>query len=705
MVTRSNRKDASSKDNVWCVDGNGQAYKYASGSLSSVQGAATLSWLSVATDGTVWGVDKTGTALLYEPGSWTPQLGASLSRISVGNASTVCAIGQDGTYYKRAAGAWTSCGSGFKDISVTSEGMAWGLDTNGRLFVSCIAIENVWHSTGWTLQLVLAGSLSNIRGTDENGQLVDLTNGKTLDLAEDEDNKQSVPVVLDDRGVPEPTGRTPRFDTEDPFDESQSTHLWIVKRGIQLASSEGPTGANFCELFQPDDIQGPGATNRFQLGLCMGLYEADFNSSYNDPHVFTTYASHFYNPVTEENWLGQLTPTALTRGCELWTQSLVAYGAGNNIQAGYCLGLALHYLTDLGQPHHAVNFTNIDPPFMWHGQFEKTVMKDQNQVAPPAEYTPVSLGAVPHDHFVNLAKASKELYDEYPVGPNPVWTGLTVLTAPSTLMDTLAVYQKGTQQILEPMLQNAVRSVSQFVVDWMKQAKGQPVYSPTGEPILLGLLAGSGHLVTKRSFQSTTADPWTAVTGNGTLGSVALLQDGRLLAADLDSGQLYTTIAVNANWQPVAQNNPPVQMVTVMPNGKILAVGTDGALWTKDTLDTAWSPLANSAGVVSVAVMQDGRLVGVGTGGDLFTKDTLTSVWKLAATTGGTGISVTVLHDGTFLLVNRDNQLYGMASLPVDSSGNPAPGSAVWTRLPDSGFEFIGVIEIPSNYVVTAAGQ
>ena len=243
---------------------------------------------------------------------------------------------------------------------------------------------------------------------------------------------------------------------------ARARHLWIVKRGVSMARNQGPSGQAFYDLFRPDDIQGRDAANRFQVGLCMGLYEADFKSLYNNRVVFPTYASHFYDPDTQLNWLGQAEPTALTMGRTLFAESLTAYHANNVILAGYKLGLALHYLTDVGQPQHAANFTNVDMPMGWHAGFEevrpgvprwrRTVRRlHSSATAPDQDRSRRSLRQSRESIEAALYRASNRTISRRArVSPGP---GLfTVEEAPS---------------ILAPMLQNAIRAVLYFVLDWI----------------------------------------------------------------------------------------------------------------------------------------------------------------------------------------------------------------------------------------------
>jgi hypothetical protein len=109
----------------------------------------------------------------------------------------------------------------------------------------------------------------------------------------------------------------------------------------------------------------------FKRTLLLALADADNAIIYND---LFTWVSHFYDPDTQTNYMGFTAPTALNsyvkyakrsrNTCDeldaarkngYSTEVLDKYCAN----AGYQLGLAMHFLTDMGQPMHAANFPNV----------------------------------------------------------------------------------------------------------------------------------------------------------------------------------------------------------------------------------------------------------------------------------------------------------------------------------------------------------
>ncbi len=120
-----------------------------------------------------------------------------------------------------------------------------------------------------------------------------------------------------------------------------------------------------------------------------------------------TYKSHFYNPNTGVNWMGESSPTAPTQGGLYFEQAREAYLAGDLAGAGYHLGLSLHYLTDLTQPMHAANYTWLNS-WLWgyHTGFEGYMLDYQRSLHPPTEYT-AGASVVPADYLKAVATTSR----------------------------------------------------------------------------------------------------------------------------------------------------------------------------------------------------------------------------------------------------------------------------------------------------------
>ncbi|MDY7096226.1 MAG: hypothetical protein SX243_24895, partial [Acidobacteriota bacterium] len=201
------------------------------------------------------------------------------------------------------------------------------------------------------------------------------------------------------------------------------SHQGLLHRGIALISGfDTPDVRQFLEIwrsFPASDSRRPGApkSDKFKFAggqVFQGLYEADYVERYIDrwnpldwPHPYS-YRTHFYDSKKRTNYLSKNTAaiaairagllargkdrhtlnhmTALTEGQRYFNQAvhfgrrLVRFGRGRKPedlrQAGYYLGLCLHFLTDLTQSMHADNYTAVDlwPERGWgldfHGTFE-----------------------------------------------------------------------------------------------------------------------------------------------------------------------------------------------------------------------------------------------------------------------------------------------------------------------------------------------
>jgi hypothetical protein len=133
--------------------------------------------------------------------------------------------------------------------------------------------------------------------------------------------------------------------------------------------------------------------------LFRGLHDAD----YKDPwYAGGIYKDHFYDPATERNYLGELS-SALTE-CRRWFNLSVHSGRrGYRLppgqpkneayaRAGYYLGLALHFFTDLTQPMHAANFIYLPVVQPQHKIFEDyTESVRDRYLTNPAPITPADL--------------------------------------------------------------------------------------------------------------------------------------------------------------------------------------------------------------------------------------------------------------------------------------------------------------------------
>lgn len=155
----------------------------------------------------------------------------------------------------------------------------------------------------------------------------------------------------------------------------------------------------------------------FKEAIYKGLKDADYLPVYNNTGSFK---SHFFDPATKENYKGETDPTALTEGLKYYHLSLASAVVE---KAGYNLGLALHYFTDLTQPCHAANFTEaygqeyLNPkkwPLTRVHTFLEKVGDELIRSQPPVINHPVSL---PYDNtieqlYIDTAVMAKSIFGQ-----------------------------------------------------------------------------------------------------------------------------------------------------------------------------------------------------------------------------------------------------------------------------------------------------
>jgi phospholipase C len=250
------------------------------------------------------------------------------------------------------------------------------------------------------------------------------------------------------------------------FDATQNTHLWLLFSATTLVESRGAAGRKLHQLVKPWHGK---INDAFHDGLCRGLWDADKNTRYNDPllDMLPTWRSHFYDPDTCTNWMGQTTPTAVTQGSAFYQQAQSAYQHGKLAEAGHHLGLALHYLTDLTQPMHAANFTWLhSQSFGYHTHFERYVRANLHLMTAPSRYTPRIKAAQLEAYFKAVARHAKDAYIERLC--KPAWTQHF-----SEADRSFAVWENRVGAVVPHILRDAVQMTAEFLLMWMEETQAQ----------------------------------------------------------------------------------------------------------------------------------------------------------------------------------------------------------------------------------------
>ncbi|WP_405969040.1 hypothetical protein OG496_00490 [Streptomyces sp. NBC_00988] len=448
LVRQYRQVSAQDQKTLWACDESGWLF-----GLSRPEGGkwtipisadVQLTWVSVSPDGTVLGADPGGNLVRFDPGPQTvtplgrPTGGGPIVQVAAGGprlALVLCSTGRlyswDGSTFQPADSGLPA--AGVISMSVLPGGAAYAVGTDHRLYLSLD--EWLPVSNGPLLQ-VSASSLEQVWGISLDGYAVQ--------LGTDHDGEGTGGAGL------------PGWDDQLPFDEVWSTHLWIVNRAAVLAGTYGGLGAALVNLVKP----GQGKLNDpFHDNLCQGLMDADYMPPYDDVEKGQrTYKSHFYDPDTGHNYMGETEPTALTRGASLFNVALSRHQDGNLAEAGYYLGLSLHYFTDLTQPMHAANYTYwfSRPVYGYHTDFESYAMTIQSTVSPPVSYQPSSLGNDPAAHIIATARKSKSRMKS-------LWSGGDYYGMTDKIRASI-------RAALPPILQEAITATARYLIAWITEA-------------------------------------------------------------------------------------------------------------------------------------------------------------------------------------------------------------------------------------------
>jgi hypothetical protein len=375
---------ASPQGQLWVIAQNGEMdgdisiVDIATGAKTATDGQASM--ISTADDGETWALRADGSAIRWDSNSSAWQsLGSAFDQVAVSSAST-----QYGLVTSTPTGVGTSIvtndGSGFSFVAAAPEATdIIQIATNAAGDLICVTADSkVFQYTG-------DGSddpWSQVGGDDLLAQFVSIRDASnTWIIGTDGILNPGGPLF-----VPSVAPGLLGWDTEDVWDETRSTHLYIVNRAAQLLqTSSNPAISSFVsQLVEPYTPQAQAGA--FRTGLCQGLYDADFLAPYNDPNWIkqATWKSHFFDQSTGTNYEGETSPTARTNGTSYTQQAQQALRNSDASGAGYALGLALHYFTDLTQPMHAANYTYLSSfPFGYHTDFEGYVMSVQAQIPQP----------------------------------------------------------------------------------------------------------------------------------------------------------------------------------------------------------------------------------------------------------------------------------------------------------------------------------
>ncbi|MEP6861403.1 MAG: hypothetical protein ABJE66_12315 [Deltaproteobacteria bacterium] len=175
-------------------------------------------------------------------------------------------------------------------------------------------------------------------------------------------------AVAEEPTPPDSAPKSPYWASGSATNEGKSTHLFIVNRSIAILAHHLslPKAANAYAR-----LDSAACRSRWQLALD----DADHKIAYNN---WFTWSSHFYDPATGTNYLGNTSPVAYDEARSHLSNARTKLAA-NDVSGGcYELGLALHYATDITQPMHAANYAATDRPLDLHSHLEDRAVAVQN---------------------------------------------------------------------------------------------------------------------------------------------------------------------------------------------------------------------------------------------------------------------------------------------------------------------------------------
>ncbi|HKV39627.1 MAG TPA: tectonin domain-containing protein [Blastocatellia bacterium] len=550
---------ASNDGQVWGVSVDGTVWRYAGGTENWERiPASKATYVSVGTVNNIWSVDVAMDVWFYYPSGlsipWAPVIHGQLVQVSAGRH-------REGF----------PAGVRSKDLFHNSpDGAAWGVNSSGEVFRYRASYPWARDKMGSGYKQISVGSSSNAWAIDMNDMAVCLTPARP---------------EMGMGGEPWVESQQKRWDSRDKYDESQSTHLWIVTRAAEVARADSVFGNKIFNLVQPGVSQGK---SEFHDALSEGLWDADAADPYRNTvlglGVTATYKSHFYDPETGKNWLEETEPTALTEGPKFFAEAAKQYKNGNIHSAGYNLGLSLHYLTDMTQPMHTTNYTYLNStPVGYHTAFEDLAIDVMKEIQITQPYVPSKLGSDPSLYIKAAAMKSRPRSDEI--------TSSDVLQAwQSYVYDFFFPWRNRVIPEIKGALIDGVAITAQYLIAWMQTAvatvatSDQRLFSQAYGGGKAGYWAvdQDGHLFRRLGWDF----GWILIPtpGNIPVVSLAVDREGGAFVVTSD-GVLYLTS--EEKWERVYPP-PLVGNDEILPDIRQLAVVEGRALWALDTSGAAY---------------------------------------------------------------------------------------------------------------------
>jgi virginiamycin B lyase len=153
-----------SMSNVWALDASGKPYQYNFSNSTSTSKNGSLKQISIAADGTIWGVDVSQKVWEWGGSAWNSMPG-TLVEVAVGAASNIWGLNSTGAVfsYSSTSGSWTTEPGTLAHIAVASDRTVVGINASNQVLQWNGA---TWSQiTGQALSSITAGSHTDIMGS------------------------------------------------------------------------------------------------------------------------------------------------------------------------------------------------------------------------------------------------------------------------------------------------------------------------------------------------------------------------------------------------------------------------------------------------------------------------------------------------------------------------------------------------------------
>ncbi len=129
--------------------------------------AGALKHVSVAADGTVWGVNADDKIYRRDGNAWT-QISGRLKQIDVGNAGAIWGVNADDKIYRWNGSSWTQVSGALKHVSVAADGTVWGVNVDDKIYRRD---GNAWTQISGRLKQIDVGNAGAIWGVNADDKI------------------------------------------------------------------------------------------------------------------------------------------------------------------------------------------------------------------------------------------------------------------------------------------------------------------------------------------------------------------------------------------------------------------------------------------------------------------------------------------------------------------------------------------------------